>query len=267
VDTRLVDVTAETEGTFLRCLHEEVPDDPRVIAIRRRWFHTHKEKELRAKLLILDTSEVVALCQYLPVEASHIVGKDLLVILCIWVHGYDHHVGNRQGQGYGRFMLNSIEQDARSSGAAGVAAWGMDFPYWNPVSFYEHMGYCRVDRDEMVVLVWKPFVSTAPPPRLLHQVRSLDVPSRKIGVTVFTDGWCSGMCSQCVTVRDSVDGLGDIVDHREVDTTDRQTMLSWGISNGVFVEGQPYRPYEPPFTSEVLRRDLLELAAKKRIAC
>ena len=61
------------------------------------------------------------------------------------------------------------------------------------------------------------------------------------------------MCSQCVTVRDSVEGLGDIVDHREVDTADRQTMLFWGISNGVFVEGKPYRRYEPPLTSEVLR--------------
>ena len=39
----LLDVTAETEGTFLRCLHSEAPDDPRTIDLRRRW--------LRAKVL------------------------------------------------------------------------------------------------------------------------------------------------------------------------------------------------------------------------
>jgi hypothetical protein len=33
---QLLDVTAETEGTFLRCLHDEAPDDPRIIIIDSR---------------------------------------------------------------------------------------------------------------------------------------------------------------------------------------------------------------------------------------
>ena len=51
------------------------------------------------------------------------MGEDLLAIPCIWVHGYDHHIGNRQGKGYGRYILELIEKDAVESGAAGMVAW------------------------------------------------------------------------------------------------------------------------------------------------
>lgn len=264
---KLIDVDASTQGTFLRCLHDEAPDDPRVIGLRRRWFESHRDKGLRSKVLVLDGGEVVGLCQYMPIEHTHFVGQDLIAILCIWVHGYDHHVGNRQGNGYGRHILESIEEDARASGAAGVAAWGMDFPYWNPVSFYEHMGYSRVDKAGMAVLVWKPFVGTASPPRFLREVRPPARDSRKVSVAVFMNGWCTGGCAQCVTVREAVAGLEDIVDYLEVDSSDPVALRSWGISDGIFVEGEPYRPYEPPCTSEVLKRDILELVERKRAGC
>jgi GNAT superfamily N-acetyltransferase len=260
----LVDVDRDTETTFLHCLHDERPDDPRVIRLRRRWFDAYRGRGLRAKVLVLDTGEVAGLCQYMPIEHTHIVGEDLLVILCIWVHGYDHHIGNRQGNGYGRYILEWIEADARNCGVAGLAAWGMDFPYWNPVSFYEHMGYSRVDKSGMAVLVWKPFRDGVSPPRFLREARRPAVDSEKASVMTFVNGWCTGTCSQCVTAREAVQGLDDIVDYREVDTSDPEIMRSWGISDGLFVEGEPYRPYEPPWTSEVLRQDLLELANHKR---
>jgi N-acetylglutamate synthase-like GNAT family acetyltransferase len=261
---KLVDVDRETEGTFLRCLHDARPDDPRVIELRRRWFDAERKRGLRARVLVLDSGEVAALCQYMPVEHTHIEGKDLLVILCIWVHGYDHHIGNRQGNGYGRYILEAIEADARESGAAGLVAWGMDFPYWNPVSFYEHMGYSRVDKDGMAVLVWKPFRDDAAPPRYLHQTRRPAAETDKVSLTVFMNGWCTGSCGQCVTARDAVAGLEDRVDYSEVDTSDPEVLRSWGISDGIFVEGEPYRSGEPPASSEVLRADLLELSRRKR---
>ena len=262
---RLVDVDAGTEGTFLRCLHDEAPDDPRVIRLRRRWYETHRARGLRSKVLILDGGEVVGLCQYMPIEHTHFVGHDLLAILCIWVHGYGHHVGNRQGSGYGRHILESIEADARASRATGVVGWGMDFPYWNPVSFYEHMGYSRVDKAGMAVLVWKPFVGTASPPTFLRQVRHPALCPEKVSVAVFVNGWCTAACYQCLTAREAVAGLEEIVDYLEVDTSDPEVRRSWGISVGLLVEGKPHRQYEPPCTSEVLRSDILELARQKGV--
>jgi hypothetical protein len=261
---KLIDVDRETEPTFLRCLHDERPDDPRVVRLRRRWYDAHRDRGLRAKVLVLGTGEVAGLCQYMPIEHTHIIGDDLLAILCIWVHGYDHHIGNRQGNGYGRFILESIESDARESGAGGLVAWGMDFPYWNPVSFYEHMGYSRVDKDGMVVLVWKPFREAARPPRLPRRARRPAGESDKVSLAVFVNGWCTGACAQCVTAREAIEGLGDIVEYLEVDTSTQEALSSWGISDGIYVEGEPYRPYEPPFTSDELRRDLIERAERRR---
>lgn len=259
---KLVDVDETNEATFLRCLHDEEPDDPRVIALRRRWFVANRDKGLRAKVLVLDTGEVAALCQYMPVEHTHIEGKDLLAILCMWVHGYDHHIGNRQGLGYGRLMLEAIEKDARESGFAGVVTWGMDFPYWNPISFYEHMGYARADQAGQAVLAWKPIRDDAEKPRWLSEGSPPEGSPGKVSVVVFVNGWCTGGCSQCVTAREAVEGLDDDVDYREIDTSDPETLRKWGISDGLYVNGKPHRPYEPPCTSEVLRSDLLELAAE-----
>lgn len=167
--------------------------------------------------------------------------------------------------GYGRLILEAIEEDARASGFGGVVAWGMDFPYWNPVSFYEHMGYSRVDKEGMAVLVWKPFADTAMPPRFLRETSRPVSAGERVSVAVFTNGWCTGACSQCVTAREAVAGLEDIVDYMEVDTSDPATLRAWGISDGLFVDGEPHRPNEPPCTSEALREEILEIVGRKRL--
>ena len=255
----LVDVSPETETTFLHCLHDERPDDPRVMDMRRRWFHAQLEHGLRGKVLLLDTGEVGGLCQYMPIERTHMAGRDLLAILCIWVHGYEHLIGNVQGNGYGRYILESIERDARESGQLGVAAWGMDFPYWNPVSFYEHMGYVRADKSGMTVLVWRAFSEAAVAPEFLRQVRRPVGDPEKVSLVVFVNGWCMGSCEQSVLAREALRGLEDSVYYREYDGSDPGVQSSWGISDGVYLQGEPYRPNEPPWTSEVLRRDVFEL--------
>ncbi len=50
---------------------------------------------------------------------------------------------------------------------------------------------------------------------------------------------------------------------REIDTSDSAALDEWGISDGVYLEGESYRPHEPPFTREQLREDLLRIAAEK----
>ncbi len=260
---RLQDVDESTEITFLHCLHDERPDDPRAMGVRRKWYREHVGSGLVAKVLVLDSGEVAGLVQCLPIEQTSLVGRGLLSVLCMWVHGYDHHIGNKQGNGYGRYMLERIEAYARESGFAGVSAWGMDFPYWNPVSFYEHMGYERCDKAGEAVLVWKKFASGAEPPAFRRRLKAPIVRPDKVSVAVFYDGSCMSSCEQCFTVRDGTDGLGALVDYMEVDTSDPDVLAEWGIPQGTFVEGRPHRPYEPPFTSEVLRNDILELARAK----
>lgn len=167
-------------------------------------------------------------------------------------------MGNQQGNGYVQFMLHCIEQDAMDSGAKGVAAWGMDFPQWNPVSFYEHAGYSRVDSNRPVVLVWKPFAADAQPPALLHPARTLQTDTEKIRVTVFINGWCGVGCHWCAYAREAVKGLEEHVLYEEIDTSDRATMLSWGVEDGVLLNGKWFGG--PPWRSEDLRAEILRLS-------
>ncbi len=261
---RIEDVSERTRGTFFRCLHDERPDDPEVLAIRKNWFDRYIERGLRAKVLITDAEEVAGLCQCIPIEHSHFLGHDLMAILCIWVHGYEHHLGNRQGQGYGRMILEDIEEDARESGFKGVAAWGKDFPYWNPVSFYLHMGYEKADQIDNDVLVWKPFSNDAEPPKFLRQSKTGPVHDDRVTLVSLCTGWCGG-CDFNLEARKAARELGDHrVDFIEVDTSLRRNLLEWGVSDGILMDGKPYRQDGPPFTADDIMKDVLELLEEKK---
>ena len=259
---QLLDLTPETEATFLHCLHDERPDDPRVTALRRQWVAEKSKRGFRGKVLRLESGEIAAMAQYLPIEESFIDGEKLMVILCLWVHGYDHHIGNRQGNGYGRFMLEQIEAEIRDTGVQGIVTWGMDFPYWNPVSFYEHMGYERVDQDGSSVLVWKPLTPDAQPPRWFQQQKSPQSDPARVTVDSFYNGWCMGSCGQCIAVRDAVAGIEENIRFREIDCNQREQLQEWGVSTGVYLDGEPFRPNEPPFSGDDLRKEILARIGK-----
>ena len=61
---KLVEIDEKTAGTFFRCLHDERPENPRVIELRRHWYNRYKDKGLRAKVLLRDDDSIVGLCQY-----------------------------------------------------------------------------------------------------------------------------------------------------------------------------------------------------------
>lgn len=165
-------------------------------------------------------------------------------------------------KGCGRFILNSIEEDARKSGAKGVAAWGLDIPDWNPVSFYEHMGYARVDKRGCDVLVWKPFVEDAQPPALVRPKRTPPRGTAKRKVTAFVNGWCGGGCELCVRAREAVAGIEERVTYEEIDTSDKANLLAWGIEDAVFLDDARFGD-SPFWSSEELRKTILELHGKR----
>jgi GNAT superfamily N-acetyltransferase len=258
---KLLDIDASTEDTYYRCLHDEIPADPRVIVMRRAWRAAFEPKGHRAKVLTDDGGQVVGLTNYIPIEHSPYEGTNLMAILCMWIHGYDHHVGNQQSKGYGRFMLAEIEADARASGCDGLVVWAKDYDAWNPVSFYEHMGFERVDQQGLDVLAWKPFNRDALRPSFLNRntpVASEQPDDGKVQVTVFSNGWCGGGCQLCVMTRDAVAGLESRVDLREVLAWDKDDMRARGESvDMLYVEGVPFQPDGPPVSRETLREELI----------
>jgi GNAT superfamily N-acetyltransferase len=258
----LIEIDETTEDTFYRCLHDEIPADPRVMAMRREWRATYQPKGHRAKVLKDEAGRVVGLTNYIPIEHSPYEGENLMAILCMWIHGYDHLVGNQQSKGYGRFMLDRIEEDARQSGCDGVAVWGKDYDAWNPVSFYEHMGYARADVSNLDVLVWKPFNESARPPRFIGSkvatTRGEDAPG-KVRVTSVINGWCGGGCQLCMMVRDAAQGLDDRIELTEIYAHEKNDLRERGEN----IDGESFRPDGPPTTADELRRVLDDRYAER----
>ncbi len=106
---KILEIDENTKDTFFRCMHNEKPQNPEITRIRQEWYAKMKPKGLRAKVILDENEAVVGLCQYLPIEHSPFEGKALMTILCMWIHGYEHLVGNQQGKGYGRVLLEHVE--------------------------------------------------------------------------------------------------------------------------------------------------------------
>lgn len=255
---KIVEIDKDTEGTFFRCLHDEKPQDPEITRIRQGWYAKMKPLGLRAKVLIEENGDVVGLCQYLPIEYSPFEGKDILAILCMWIHGYEHLIGNQQGKGYGRIFLDHVEEDARKSGYKGVAVWGKDYPYWNPVSFYEHMGYTRTDKDGNNVLVWKTWNVSAEAPKIKHVALPKPNSEDKINITAFMCGWCIGEIEGALEARDVVRGIEDIACCSIVDISSSPT-----INGTVYLDEKPYRPDGPPYTINEFKADIIKKHKEK----
>ena len=193
------EITEQTQDAFFRCLSAPGREPPDLASPRRQGYAAYCERGYRAKVLRLDSGEIVGKCHTIPIEHSPLVGRDLVVILCLYVHMYAHHIGDQRGKGYGQTMLRQVEQDALDLGFKGVAAWAMDWD-WNPVSFYDRMGYIRVDREDKVVVVWKPLHPDAEPPRLMRLPERTLSAGDKVDVFVADNAWCND-CHKLRTVR------------------------------------------------------------------
>jgi hypothetical protein len=160
-------------------------------------------------------------------------------------------------------MLDQIEQDALSRGFKGVVAWAMDWD-WNPVSFYEHMGYTRVDQEDKVVVVWKPFCEDAEPPRLLRLDRLPDTESARVSVVVADNPWCLNYGKR-TTARAAIKGIEQLVDYTEVGPPCDGRIIHLGHVGGVFLDGNAYRPYQLIGDSKDLKAEIIRLYEQKQL--
>jgi GNAT superfamily N-acetyltransferase len=259
---KLVDISADTERAFFTCLHLEEPENLEDTAPLRDWYAEYKSKGYKARVLLLDDGRIAGKCHYIPIEHSPFLGENLLAILCITVWPYEYHIGDQRSKGYGRFMLNFIERYARSSGFGGVVAWAMDW-HWNPVSFYQHLGYSIVDREDKVVVVWKSFDDGAEPPKLLRLENTIVEESEKVQVLVADNQWCNGHGKLMVT-REAIKGIEKLIEYTEVEAPYRNRIIHLGYVGGVFLDGKAYRPYQLIGKSEDLRAEIIRIYKQKQ---
>jgi GNAT superfamily N-acetyltransferase len=252
---RVVDLPPEHEPLYFVCLEDWAGADVAEAGDHKaRWYARMRGEGLRVKLALDGEGRVGGMIQYVPVERSPATGRGLEMILCIWVHGHARGRGDFRGRGMGSALLAAAEEDARGRGVKGMAAWGLALPMWMRASWFRRHGYRRADRRGIASLVWKPFAPDAEPPRWPPVTgRRPELVPGKVLVTGCVNGWCPAQNLAFERARRAAAPFGDRVEIRQVDTFDRATMLAWGESDALFVDGKHVWTGPPPSEAKLAR--------------
>jgi len=238
----IVDLSEEHEEVFLCCLKPEDENFKEGVPIKRAWFDRVRDRGMGVKLAIDEDGVVAGMIQYSPRELAPFVMADegTFVIHCIWVHIYSIGIGNRGGKGMGPALLRAAEEDMRSRGARGVAAWGLKFEQWMNAPWFERHGYQRVDEQGSMALTFKAFDPDVDDPRFLAEVRRPEPLQDRARVSSFLIGWCTSGNLNHEWAKRASEELGDAVVFEHFDTSDPAVAAEWGISTGIYVNGDEY---------------------------
>jgi GNAT superfamily N-acetyltransferase len=243
---RIIPLSPEHERIYGLCLEDWSDEMKEAGDHKARWLDRMRPRGLRVKLALDDKGEVGGMIQYVPIEESFVDGRGLYFVHCIWVHGHKKGRGNFQKKGMGAALLAAAERDARELGAKGMAAWGMAIPVFMRASWFKKHGYKKADSLGMQVLLWKPFVEDAAPPRWIRKKKTPEPVTGRVTVTALVNGWCPGMNMAFERAKRAAAGFGDKVEFRPVDTFDREVFREWGEPDAIFVDGKGIRMGPPP---------------------
>ena len=243
---RIIDLQSEHEALYFVCLEDWSDEIREAGSHKERWYRRMKSQGLRVKLALDDAGTVAGMIQYLPIEHSDVRGRGLYFIYCIWVHGHPKGRGNFQKRGMGTALLEAAEEDARSRGATGMAAWGIALPFWMRAAWFRKHGYIPAERRGMMVLLWKAFDAGAEPPQWIRQKKVPSPQPGRVTVSAFINGWCPAQNMAVERARRAAAELGDRVVFEEHHTWDRAVFDEWGISDGLYVDGREVRTGPPP---------------------
>ena len=127
-----------------------------------------------------------------------------------------------------------------------MVAWGLSIPAFMRASWFKKQGYARVDKDGIMVLMWKPFTQEASPPHWIKQKKTPELVPGRVAVASFRNGWCSVQNAVHERAKKASALFGDKVAFSEFDTSERSVFMEWGIADGLFVDGKEVRTGPPP---------------------
>jgi len=257
----VIDLNSEHERLYFQCLEDWSEEIKEAGDHKERWYARMKDRGLRVKLARDENGEIGGMIQYLPIEEYYLQGKDLHFILCIWVHGYKQGRGNFQKRGMGKALLRAAEEDSRALGRKGIAAWGVVLPFFMRASWFKKQGYKPLDRDGIMMLLWKPFSQDAVAPKWVRRKKKPGKTAGKVTVSAFINGWCPAQNLSFERAHRAAEQFGDKVLFQKYDTLDRDVFEEWGISDGLFIDGKEVRTGPPPSFEKI--KGLIEQRVRK----
>lgn len=250
---QIKDLSEKEHNTYFCCLEDWSDEMKEAGNHKECWFNKYKDKGLRVKLAVNENNKTVGMIQYIPIENSYINGKDLYFILCIWVHGYKQGVGNYQKKGIGTKLLEAAENDSRSLGAKGVAAWGIWLPFWMRAAWYKKHGYKKADSKGMGTLVWKAFVDNAEAPRWEQPQKRIPKTKGMVHVAAFINGWCPAQNIVYERTKKVCEQFKEKVIFQSIDTSDPKNFKEWGIVDAIYINGKALTFGPPPSYEKIYK--------------
>ncbi|MGC1392134.1 MAG: GNAT family N-acetyltransferase [Bacteroidales bacterium] len=250
---KIIDLTSEHEKQYFCCLEDWSDEVKEAGDHKACWYNKIKDKGLKVKLAQDENGVIGGMIQYLPVEHSLFEGRDLYVVLCIWIHGHKKGIGNFQKKGMGKALLKAAEEDVKSIGAKGLVTWGVILPFFMRASWFKKQGYSVVDKDGIMRLLWKPFSREAMPPSFIKQKKKPQLIPGKVTVSLFLNGWCT---TQNMTYERTKRAIGDFKDKIEINeypTFEKDIQREWGISDAVFINRKKIWGGPPPSYKKIRR--------------
>jgi GNAT superfamily N-acetyltransferase len=250
----IVDLTDSRKPIYLACLEDWSEEAREGVPLREIWYSRMRDKGLCVKLALDGRGETGGMIQYLPAEYSPVEGRDLYFVTCVWVHGHKKGRGNFQKKGMGKALIQAAEADVKAKGAGGIAAWGISYPFWMRASWFKKQGYVPVDKEGMMVLMWKPFSQDAAPPRWVRRVKKPEAKPGVVTVSAFVNGWCLAQNMVFERAKRAAAEFGDRVVFEPIDTWGRDVFREWGISDALFIDGREIRTGPPPSYEKIRRK-------------
>jgi hypothetical protein len=260
----VVDLSKEHEDLYLVCLEEWNDDLKEAKHIKTAWYQRMKELGLRVKLALTDHGIPGGMIEYMPIEYSYADGSDLYMVNCIWVHGYAKKGrGNLQGNGMGTALLTAAEDDVRAMGKKGLAAWGLSEEFWMSASWFLKLGYEKADQEGWAVLVWKPFIGDAAPPKWIKGAFKQERIAGRVTITSFCGGQC---CSENAVHHRSTKVAAEFTDevvHETIDMSVAENRRRYGLNGGLYINGENLFAGPPPSEEQIRSKVKLELGLNR----
>ncbi len=251
----IVDVDDSNRNGFCSCF-EDWSDEIREAGTHRLdWYNKMKDRGLGAKIVRDTDGTLCGHIQYIPAEFAPLTSGNYYFIYCIWVHGHKQGIGDRRGSGMGTALLQAAEEDIRSRGADGIAAWGVSIPVWMKASWYKKHGYKSVQKDGMRQLLWKPLKAEIEPPRWLEikeRPPSAEAEGRVIVTSLFS-GICPVTNLAYERSKAVADEFGNNVSFSEVNISEPADIEKWGMSDALFVN-KTQIVLGPPIAKQKIRK-------------
>ncbi len=251
---KIIDLNEDHKSSYFLCLEDWSDEIKEAGDHKSKWYEKNRDKGLRVKLALDENGVAGGMIQYMPIEHTHVAGEDLYFIFCIHIHGYKQGRGNYQRRGFGKALMKEAEEDVRSLGAKGIAAWGVSLPFWMKASWFKKHGYKKADKDGIATLLWKPFTDDTKPPKWNKQKKKPEAIPGSVTVTSFKNGWCPAMNLSYERSKRASEELGDGVIFREIDTTKKENFEEWGISDALYIDNRRVNTGPPPKYEKIKKK-------------